>query len=245
MDIKNITGIWNKEAKNYRFDNMSQVDYLVNSQHLVDCLGPLKGKRILEVGSGSGQLSAYLASKGGIIHLVDISKKALKFSKKYFASKGLPVKLYNQDAFAMKFPSESFDCVWNGGVIEHFNDKEKILMIRKMWNLVKPGGKLLITVPNAHDIPFILAKKILEFRKKWSFGFEDDLTIKRVKNLAKEAGIKKFSIYAYNPIVGFWFFPYGREASNTLGLNTFGWHKLRTPFGHIIIFCANKPLKIK
>jgi len=74
----------------------------------------------------------------------------------------LPVKLHNKSAFTMKFPSESFDYVWNGGVIEHFNDKEKILMIRKMWNLVKPGGKLLISFPNAHDFPFILAKKILE-----------------------------------------------------------------------------------
>jgi len=55
---------WNKEAKNYRFQNMSQVDYLANSQHLVDCLGHPKGKRILEAGSGTGQISAYLASRG-------------------------------------------------------------------------------------------------------------------------------------------------------------------------------------
>jgi len=238
--VEKLARTWNKEAKSYCFENDSQVDYLANFHHLVYCLGNLKGKKILEVGSGTGQGSAYLASKGGVIHLVDISKKSLEFSKRYFASKNLPVKLYQQNAFDMKFHSGSFDYVWNGGVIEHFSDKEKILMLKKMWNLVKPGGKLLIMAPNAHDFPFMIAKKILMLRKKWAFGYEDDLTIRRMANLAEGAGINKFSIYAYNPVIGFWFFPYGREITNLLGLNTLEKHKLRSPFGHGIIFCAKK-----
>ncbi len=241
VNIKKLAKTWNKEAKSYRFKNDSQVDYLASYYHLIRCLGNPKGKKILEVGSGTGQGSAFLASKGGIVHLVDISEKSLEFSRKYFDSKKLPVKLYRQNAFAMKFPLGSFDFVWNGGVIEHFNDKEKILMIKKMWKLVRPGGKILIAVPNAYDFPFMIAKKILELRKKWSFGSEDDLTMKRMRNLAKHAGIKNFSIYAYNPIVGFWFFPYGRQVTSILRLNTLRVHKISSPLGHILIFSAKKP----
>ncbi|MFA5300777.1 MAG: class I SAM-dependent methyltransferase [Lutibacter sp.] len=243
-NIRKLVSTWNREARSYRFDKDSQVDYLANFYHLVHNFVNLKGKKILEVGSGTGQESAYLASMGGIIHLVDISSTSLKFSEKYFASKNLSVKLYHQNAFTMKFPAESFDYVWNGGVIEHFNDKDKVLILKKMWKLVKPGGKLLITVPNALDFPFMMAKKILELRKKWSFGDEDDLTIQRMKKLAKFAEIKTFSIYAYNPIVGFWFFPYGREIMDFLGLNTLRIHKTKTPFGHVIMFCAKKPSKV-
>lgn len=234
---------WDEEAKSYNFGNDSQVDYLANYYHLAICFGDLRDKKVLEVGSGGGQSSAFLASKGAEVYLLDISKKSLQFSKKYFALKRLPVRLYHQNAFSMKFAPESFDYVWNGGVIEHFNDKQKILMLKKMWKLVKPGGKLLVSVPNAHDIPFMVAKKILELRGKWSFGSEDDLTIRRMKNLARLAGIKTFSIYVYNPIVGFWFFPYGREITNLVRLNTFKNHKLQTPFGHVINFCAKKPSK--
>lgn len=61
-----------------------------------------------------------------------------------------------------------------------------------------------------------------------------------MKKLAKFANIKTFSIYAYNPVVGFWFFPYGREIMDFLGLNTLKAHKSRTPFGHVIILCAKK-----
>lgn len=242
INIKKLIKTWDKESKSYRFNKDSQVDYLADFHHLSNCLGNPKDKKILEIGSGSGLGSGYLASKGGLIHLVDISKLSLEFSRKYFAAKKLSVRLYRLNAFAMKFKAESFDCVWNSGVIEHFYDKEKILLLKKMWNLVRPGGKLLVTVPNSNDFPFMIAKKILELRKKWPFGFEDDLTIARMENIAKHAGIKIFSIYAYNPVVGFWFFPFSREITNILGLNKFKIHKLKTQFGHVIILCARKSL---
>src|SRR3990167_7426662 len=170
MHLKKLKKTWDNEARSYHFESDSQVDYVANYHHLYGCLGNLRGKRVLEVGSGGGQSSAYLASNGAQVHLLDISKKALQFSKKYFASRGLPVKLYLQNAFSMKFAPESFDYVWNGGVLEHFDDNEKILMLKKMWNIVKPGGKLLVTVPNAHELPFMIAKKILQLRNKWTFG---------------------------------------------------------------------------
>lgn len=239
----NLRKIWDKEALSYNFGKDSQPDYVADFFHIHHCLGKVQNRKILEVGSGTGQTSAFLASKGANVHLVDISKKSLEFCKKYFDLKKLPVKLYLQDAFKMSFSFASFDYVWSGGVIEHFNDKKKVLLIKKMWKLVKPGGKILISVPNAHDLPFIFAKRILQIRGKWAFGKEDDLTMSRMKNLAKLAGIQEFSIYAYNPIVGLWFFPYGREITNILGLNSPSSHKLKSPFGHVIILCAKKPLR--
>ncbi|KKP46785.1 MAG: Methyltransferase type 11 [Candidatus Woesebacteria bacterium GW2011_GWA1_33_30] len=238
--ILNLIKTWDKESESYLFEKKMQVDYLANYYHLENCLGNLNKKTILEVGSGSGQTSAYLATHGGIIHLVDISSKSLNFSKKYFDSLKLPVNIYNQNAFNMKFPNKSFDYVWNGGVLEHYNDAEKVELIKKMWKLVKPGGKILITTPNLYDIPFIVAKKILEFRKKWSFGLEENMSMKKIRDLAKKAGVTNIHIYAYNPIVGFWFFPYGREITDFLKLNTFKYHKRITKFGHVIIMYGVK-----
>jgi 2-polyprenyl-3-methyl-5-hydroxy-6-metoxy-1,4-benzoquinol methylase len=236
--IKTLTKTWDNEAEKYNHKTDRQVDYLANYHHMIVGLGKVKGKKILEVGCGTGQTSAYLAKRGAHVSLVDISQKALDYCKSYYKQKKIPVKLYKQNALRMKFPPESFDYVWNGGVIEHFSDTEKVLMLKKMWRLVKPGGKLLISAPNAYDFPFMVAKKILQFRKKWSFGVEDDLTILRMKRLAEVAGINNFLLYSYNPIVGFWFFPFGRELMDILGLNKLKYHKLRSPFGHVINFVA-------
>lgn len=243
--INKLIETWDKEAGSYSFGRDEQVDYLADCYHVSKCFGNIKEKSFLEVGCGSGQVSAFLALKGGIINLLDISKKSLEFARNYFEARRIPVKLYNQDAFNMKFLPGSFDYVWNSGVIEHFDDNDKVLMLRNMWKLVKPGGKLLVAAPSAHDFPFMIAKKILQIRKKWAFGFEDDLTIKRLKGLATRAGIKDFSVYAYNPVVGFWFFPYGREITNTLNLNQLRFHKQKTPFGHVVVICAKKPSSLR
>jgi 2-polyprenyl-3-methyl-5-hydroxy-6-metoxy-1,4-benzoquinol methylase len=237
---KELADIWSREAENYTSSAESSPDYLAHYEIVEEAIGKLKGKKIVDVGSGTGITSAYLSSKGAQLHLVDISQTALDFGKKYFQSKGMSVRCYKQNAFKMNFAPNTFDVAWNGGVIEHFNDDEKVEMMKKMWKIIKPGGVLLITAPNARDLPFMAAKQILIWRKKWAFGIEDDLTIERFKGLALRAGIKKYSIFTYNPIVGWWFFPYGKEITNLLGLNSVKMHKLRSPFGHNVVFAAVK-----
>jgi ubiquinone biosynthesis O-methyltransferase len=239
--------VWNKESESYRMEAVNNPDYLAHFEIVEETikqkLEELKGKKVLDVGSGTGITTAYLASQGAIVTLVDISQKALDFSKRFFSKNKLAVKTIKADAFRMKFKSESFDVVWNGGVIEHFDDDQKVILLKKMWGLVKPGGVLLITVPNARDLPFMLAKKILVWRNKWAFGYEDDLTQKKLIRLIKSAGVSTGQTFAYNPIVGWWFFPYGREITSRMGLNRKNYHKLQCWWGHNIVFCAKKMVK--
>jgi len=240
VKIKKIENTWDKESESYSFKNSLQADYLANYYHIENSLGNLKGMKILEVGSGSGQVSAYLASKGACVYLVDISKKSLRFSKNFFKFRKLPVCLYKQDAFKMKFKDESFDCVWNSGVLEHYDDEHKLTMLKEMWRLVKKGGKLIICVPNSFDLFFLLAKYILKLRKKWAFGYEDNVNRFKITKLVSLLGNLNYKIYSYNPIVGFWFLPYGREITNVLGFNNFKYHKKKSFFGHIIICTITK-----
>jgi 2-polyprenyl-3-methyl-5-hydroxy-6-metoxy-1,4-benzoquinol methylase len=239
--VSELDAIWSREAESYQAVAAKSPDYLAHFEVVAEALKPVRGKKILDVGSGTAITSGYLAGMGGRMYLVDISQKALEFGKKYFRAKKLAGKFFKQDAFEMKFAKESFDGVWNGGVIEHFDDNKKIEMMKIMWNLVKPGGVLLITCPNYLDLPFMLAKQILIWRNKWTFGWEDDLTHSRLAELAIKSGITTFEIFAYNPIVGWWFFPFGKEMTQKLGLNTKHLHKAKSVFGHNLVFRAIKP----
>lgn len=235
-----LVNIWNHEADRYTHSAELSPDYLAHYHVLHQLIGEMRGKKIADIGSGTGMTSAYFAEHGAELHLVDLAENALTYAQKYFEKKKLKAKFYHQNAFQMSLPHNHFDVVWNGGVIEHFPDKQKILMLKKMWQLVKPGGRIIVTVPNAWDLPFMLAKLLLLWRKKWSFGEEDDLTTARLADLAKRAGIEHLNIFAYNPIVGWWFFPYGKEITNLLHLNTQTNHQRRWKFGHNLVLTAIK-----
>ena len=237
---RELQKIWDKEAQSYRSGADASPDYLAHFQEMAAVMEDVRGKKILDVGSGTGMTSAYLASLGAKVTLVDISDKALAFAQKYFRAKKLPVKIIKADAFTTRLPRAGFDVVWNGGVIEHFSDRKKVEMMKRMWRWVKPGGVLVISVPHAKDFPFMIAKQILLWRKKWAFGWEDDLTGKRLVDLVTKAGVGRPEIYAYNPVVGWWFFPWGREVTGFLGLNTVFWHRTKCPWGHNLVLRAIK-----
>ena len=58
------------EASQIPFHNREHVDYLT---YAIDQLRPLAGKRILEVGAGSGMLAVYLALQGADVTGIDVS----------------------------------------------------------------------------------------------------------------------------------------------------------------------------
>ena len=238
--MEKIITTWDKVAETYT-DNASQgADHIAHFEISHQLMGNVKNKSILEVGCGSGLASLYLAKQGAKLTLLDIAPKALAFAQKAFQKEKLPVKLVEGDAFVMPFKDNHFDIVWNSGVIEHFVDSKKVAMMKEMWRVTKPGGKLIIMAPNKWDLPFMVAKIILKLRKKWAFGWEDDMSEKEFSDLAKRAGIPQIKTFAYNPMVGWWFFPYGREVTNVLKLNIVAWHKKKSAMGHVVVMWAEK-----
>ena len=235
-----LVQVWDKVSDRYRDIDLSAPDHQANMQRFVELMGPPAGRSFCEVGSGSGTTSGLLARMGAKITLVDISPKSLAFARSHFEVEKLPARYAIQDGLRMGFRGGVFDVVWNGGVIEHFTDEGKVSLIQEMYRVTKPGGLLLIVVPNAHDFPFRLGKWIAERRGKWIFGYEDDLSEGRFRKLAARAGVSHAEFSAFNPVVGWWFLPYGRKITSWLGLNTTRCHARRSRFGHALAMSARK-----
>jgi SAM-dependent methyltransferase len=235
-----LVDVWDQVSERYAGIDLRAPDHQAMMERFLELVGPPAGRSFCEVGSGSGTTSGELARRGGRITLVDISPKSLSFARRYFQVEKLLARCALQDGLRMGFRDGAFDVVWNGGVIEHFTDEGKIALIREMYRVVKPGGLLLISVPNAHDWPFRLGKWIAERRGKWIFGFEDDLHEARFRRLAAAAGLREVEFSAHNPIVGWWFLPYGRKLTDLLRLNTVAWHRKKSRFGHALAMIARK-----
>ena len=75
-----------------------------------------KGEKVLHAGCGSGQVDIDIAKHIDITAL-DISSNALKIYKKVHGSNA---KTVLGNIFSLPFPDNSFDGLYNLGVLEHF-----------------------------------------------------------------------------------------------------------------------------
>ena len=102
-----------------------------------------KGSNILHAGCGGGQVDTDIA---GYIHItaLDISANALKIYKNIH---GADCKTVQGNIFSLPFENDSFDGLYNLGVLEHFTQEEIKQILIECKRVIKPGGKIIILWP--------------------------------------------------------------------------------------------------
>ena len=101
------------------------------------------GAKVLHAGCGSGQVDVDVAALINITAL-DISKNALKIYKNVH---GESAKTVQGSIFNLPFADNSFDGVYNLGVVEHFTQDEIQQILLECKRVIKPGGKILVLWP--------------------------------------------------------------------------------------------------
>lgn len=102
----------------------------------------LRGKRILEAGSGAGRFTEVLADTGAAVYSFDYSQAV----HANFDNNGRRdnVAIFRGDIYQIPFTPRSFDVVVCLGVLQHTPDVAK--SFRELARMVKPGGLLVIDV---------------------------------------------------------------------------------------------------
>jgi 2-polyprenyl-3-methyl-5-hydroxy-6-metoxy-1,4-benzoquinol methylase len=133
--------------------------------------------RILDLGCGSGWLSAILSQFGPTTG-VDLSDHVVREGHELYPW----VHFYSADILEWEEASQlgQFDIVVSQEVIEHISDKPKYLRIA--FDLLKDGGTLLLTTPN----PRTLGAMREEIRRSWSNQpYEEFLTRSHLKQMVR------------------------------------------------------------
>jgi len=107
--------------------------------------------RILDLGAGSGRDSKYLAEQGAInnVHITAIepAQTLAELGKQH--TQGLNVNWLQDslpDLKAVTKQEISFDLILLSAVWMHIPDSQRERSLRKLANLLKPGGKLIISL---------------------------------------------------------------------------------------------------
>ena len=112
------------------------------------------GRAVLEAGCGSGQDALFLASLGHRVTALDANVEAVEHlveaRDRYVRSHGpIALDVVVGDLTAPPLAPASFDLVFNSGVVEHFSRELRRDAVRAMATTAKPGGHVVIAVPNA------------------------------------------------------------------------------------------------
>lgn len=102
-------------------------------------LQEVRGKKLLEAGSGAGRFTEILLAEGAQLDSFDIST-AVEANARNNGDRAFT--LVQADIRAIPFERESYDFVVCLGVIQHTPDSEQ--SIGKLWDMVRPGGLLVI-----------------------------------------------------------------------------------------------------
>jgi SAM-dependent methyltransferase len=148
--------------------------------------GGVQGRRVLEVGAGSGRDSLALAREGAIAIVLDYSPASLILVQQQARAQQLPIHLVRADALAMPFRDGAIDIVFHQGLLEHFRDPRPLL--RENARVTRRGGRVIVDVPQTFH-PYTLMKQVLIAFNAWFAGWETQFTPAGLERRVAEAGL--------------------------------------------------------
>ncbi|MFX1499663.1 MAG: class I SAM-dependent methyltransferase [Promethearchaeota archaeon] len=110
-----------------------------------DLIGNVKGKKILDVGCGRGDLSLYLAQRGAIVTGIDLSKNFVDLCNIRKKQYNLNVDFIVMNAQIPDFEDNTFDIIVGSRIIHHLPDLE--LFYQECKRLLKRKGFISFIEP--------------------------------------------------------------------------------------------------
>ncbi len=119
-----------------------------------------KNSKLLHAGCGSGQVDKDI-SKIMNLTALDFSYSALKIYLKENKNK-----LVLGDIFSLPLKNNSYDGVYNLGVLEHFQEKEIHDLLKEINRVLKKNGKVVIFWPPVFGLSVIVLRVLQFFLKQ-------------------------------------------------------------------------------
>jgi 2-polyprenyl-3-methyl-5-hydroxy-6-metoxy-1,4-benzoquinol methylase len=130
----------------------------LENQFILGLMGPLAGRKLLDIGAGLGESSVYFALLGAQVTVVDVSPQmvdtALSLGKRY----GVELQGIVSSAEHLNVPSAEYDIVYTANTIHHVQHRG--LLFQQMSRALKPGGMFFSYDPLAYNPMINLYRKM-------------------------------------------------------------------------------------
>lgn len=245
-DVWNKT--WSKQAEKSLLNSLFTINSPSNiyqfwqrgyANDLLNLIRENKYTSFCELGAGKGTTSMYIAQNGySNISMVDLAEEGFKIAKYSFKYYNLPEpRMILADVENTSLPGESYDCIYNIGLLEHFEDPSKTL--KESYRLLKKGG--IIFMPIIPKLPFsksliarilfnpisivkFWAKKIIGNKPSDSHSsniLRTEYKKEYYRKVCTELGFKEIRCIPYNP---YWKINRDGWFESNITLPIYNWH---------------------
>lgn len=115
---------------------------------ILNRLGDIRGKKILDVGCGAGEASVYFAKNGAVVTATDISEHMLNVAQGLAKRHNVNIITKISSSDYINFPDETFDIVYAANLLHHVDVESSL---REVSRVLKKRGVFAGWDPIAHN----------------------------------------------------------------------------------------------
>ncbi len=119
------------------------------NRFILERMGDLRGKRVLDVGAGLGETSVYFALRGAEVTMVDVSPQMVDFAVRLGRSRGVEITGLVSAAEDINVDCDHYDFVYMANLLHHVDDRDRVL--ERVRAALKPGGWIFTWDPIAYN----------------------------------------------------------------------------------------------
>jgi len=108
------------------------------------------GDRVLDLGPGWAFGPMWASQLGGRITGIDLGLDQLQWAQRHFNAEHR-FALVHGNAKELPFPDRAFDAIVSVEMMEHVFRPDRPFVLREAARVIKPGGTIAISTPNAHS----------------------------------------------------------------------------------------------
>jgi SAM-dependent methyltransferase len=120
----------------------------VENRLILSHIGDVVGRRVLDIGCGSGEAAIYFGLQGARVTALDISGAFLRIVQQLSFKHSTPVSGIIAPVEFLPFADETFDIVYGNSVLHHV---EIVPAMREVHRVLRPGGQAFFIEPLAYN----------------------------------------------------------------------------------------------
>ncbi len=110
----------------------------LENRHVLEALGDLHGRKLLDIGCGLGESSVLFAKLGASVTASDLSPGMILFTERLAAHHGVKIETCVAPGEVLPLPDNSFDIIYTANTIHHLSDRPTFF--REVSRLLRPDG---------------------------------------------------------------------------------------------------------